>query len=53
MVMAAIDHGFRVILRADALCSISDAAHDTLLDLYRNRFSVQIETATTEAVHHR
>lgn len=49
-VMAAIDHGFRVVLPTDALCSTSDTAHDTLLDLYRDRFSVQIETTTTKAL---
>ena len=34
----------------DALCSVSDATHDALLLLYRERFSQQITTATTEEI---
>jgi hypothetical protein len=32
-----------VVLVEDALCSSSDAGHDALMTLYRNRFSEQIE----------
>ena len=49
-IMAAVDHGFRVVLPTDALCSTSDATHDALLTLYRERFSQQIQTTTTEDV---
>lgn len=49
-VMAAVDYGFRVVLPTDALCSTSDATHDALLKLYRERFSHQIEATTTEEV---
>lgn len=49
-VMAAIDLGFHVVLATDALCSVSDVTHDALLLLYRERFSQQITTATTEEV---
>jgi nicotinamidase-related amidase len=42
-VLDAIDMGFRVVLVEDALCSSSDAGHDALMTLYRNRFSEQIE----------
>ena len=49
-VMAAIDLGFRVVLPADALCSASDRTHDALMTLYRERFTHQVETTTTERV---
>jgi nicotinamidase-related amidase len=49
-VMSAIDLGFHVVLATDALCSASDATHDALLLLYRQRFSQQIATATTEEI---
>jgi nicotinamidase-related amidase len=49
-VMAAVDLGFRVVLPADALCSAKDATHDALMTLYRERFSQQIETTSTERV---
>jgi nicotinamidase-related amidase len=47
-VLGAIDHGYRVVLVSDGLCSSSDEGHDALLSLYRNRFSLQIETVTSE-----
>jgi len=49
-VMAAIDHGFRVVLPTDALCSVSDTTHEALLTLYRERFSQQVETTSTERI---
>lgn len=49
-VMSALDHGFHIVLAADALCSVSDATHDALLLLFRQRFSQQIATATTEEI---
>jgi nicotinamidase-related amidase len=49
-VMSALDLGFHVVLATDALCSASDRTHDALLLLYRERFSQQIATATTEQV---
>lgn len=49
-VMSALDLGFHVVLATDALCSVSDRTHDALLLLYRERFSQQITTATTEQV---
>ena len=49
-VLDAIDLGYRVVLATDALCSSSDATHDALLTLYRDRFSQQIEAAETEAI---
>ncbi len=47
-VLGAVDHGYRVVLVSDGLCSSSDEGHDTLLTLYRKRFSAQIETVTCE-----
>lgn len=49
-VMDAVDLGYRVVLARDALCSASDRTHDGLLDLYRQRFSQQIEVAEAEAI---
>ena len=49
-VMDAVDLGYRVVLAADALCSASDRTHDGLLDLYRQRFSQQIEVADAEVI---
>ena len=49
-VLAAVDHGYRVIIAVDALCSSTDATHDALLKLYSERFAQQIEMADTEAI---
>lgn len=49
-VMAAIDHGFRIVLPTDALCSTQDSTRDALLQLYRQRFSHQVEATTTANV---
>ncbi|HYD19178.1 MAG TPA: isochorismatase family cysteine hydrolase [Patescibacteria group bacterium] len=49
-VAGAVDLGYRVILVTDALCSSSDETHDAMLEIYANRFSMQIETVTTEAI---
>jgi nicotinamidase-related amidase len=46
-VLAAVDIGYRVILAEDALCSSSDESHDAMVDLYSNRFNIQIEVADT------
>jgi nicotinamidase-related amidase len=49
-VLDAVDLGYRVIVASDALCSVSDAAHDALMLLYRERFSQQIEVAPTQTI---
>ena len=49
-VLDAVDHGYRVVLAVDALCSSSDQTHDALMTLYQNRFSEQIETAQSEEI---
>ncbi len=47
-VLAAVDHGYRVVLVTDAICSSSDEGHDALMQMYTRRFDVQIELATVE-----
>lgn len=49
-VLGAVDLGYRVVLATDALCSSSDATHDALMTLYRNRFGQQIETADSDSI---
>jgi nicotinamidase-related amidase len=49
-VMAAVDRGLRIVLPTDALCRARDKTHDALLTLYRERFSLQIQTTCTERV---
>jgi nicotinamidase-related amidase len=49
-VLGAVDHGFRVVLAGDALCSSTDETHDALLKLYHDRFGQQIEVADTDAI---
>ena len=49
-VMDAVDHGYRVVLATDAVCSSSDQTHDALMTLYHNRFAEQIETVESEEV---
>jgi nicotinamidase-related amidase len=47
-VLGAVDHGYRVILPLDAVCSSSDEGHDDLTDFYQRRLNYQIETVSTE-----
>jgi nicotinamidase-related amidase len=49
-VLGAVDRGFRVIIVTDAICSSSDEGHDALLEVYRRRYSEQIETAGAEEI---
>jgi nicotinamidase-related amidase len=49
-VLGAIDRGFRVVLVTDAICSSADQTHDALMELYRSRFSEQVEAVTAEEV---
>ena len=46
-VLGAVDRGYRVIVVANAICSSSDAGHDALMTLYRERFAEQIETVSS------
>jgi nicotinamidase-related amidase len=49
-VLDAVDLGYRVVVASDALCSVSDEAHDNLLQLFGGRFQQQIEVASSEAI---
>jgi nicotinamidase-related amidase len=49
-VLGAVDRGYRVVIVDDAICSSSDEGHDALLNLYRDRFSEQIETISSQAL---
>lgn len=48
--LAAIDHGYHVIVATDAVCSSADPGHEAALRLYRDRFSQQMQAMTTEAI---
>ncbi len=49
-VLGAIDLGHRVIVATDAVCSSADATHDAMLEIYDNRFGMQVETAEVEEI---
>ena len=49
-VLGAVDRGFRVVLVTDAICSSADQTHDALMELYRSRFSEQVEAVTMHEV---
>lgn len=49
-VLGAVDHGYRVIVVSDAICSSADATHDAMVDIYHQRFGLQIEVADTDTV---
>jgi nicotinamidase-related amidase len=48
--LGAVDHGIRVVIVRDAICSSSDAGHDALLTIYQGRYSEQIEIADAETI---
>jgi len=49
-IMDAIDNGYRVTVVTDAICSSSDACHEALLTLYRERFSIQLGLAKSAEI---
>src|SRR3569623_1256106 len=49
-VLGAIDHGYRVIIASDAICSSADATHDAMQAIYRSRFGMQVETASASEI---
>jgi nicotinamidase-related amidase len=49
-VLDAVDHGYRVIVVRDAVCSSSDEGHEALLQLYHRRYSEQVETADMQEI---
>jgi nicotinamidase-related amidase len=42
-VLGAIDLGYRVIVATDAICSSADPPHDAAVDLYHQRYGMQVE----------
>jgi nicotinamidase-related amidase len=49
-VLGSVDRGYRTVVVTDAVCSSVDKTHDALMELYRTRFSEQIEAVTLEEV---
>jgi nicotinamidase-related amidase len=49
-IMGAVDRGYRVVVATDAICSSSDMMHEALMNLYRQRFSEQIEVADSDTI---
>jgi nicotinamidase-related amidase len=49
-VIGAVDWGFRVILVTDALCSSANETHDSMMNIYMNRFGQQVECVLTETL---
>lgn len=49
-VLGAIDRGFRTIIVTDAICSSADQTHDALMELYRSRFSEQVEVVEMKEI---
>ncbi|MEJ5023018.1 isochorismatase family cysteine hydrolase [Ochrobactrum vermis] len=46
--LGAVDLGYRTILVSDAVCSVSDQAHDAVIALCHERFSEQRELVRTD-----
>lgn len=49
-VLGGVDHGYRIVLVTDALCSSCDEAHDALMVMYKMRYRHQVHTLTTAEV---
>jgi nicotinamidase-related amidase len=49
-VLDAVDLGYHVVLVTDGVCSVSDEGHDSLMGLYTQRFSEQIEAVDSASV---
>ncbi len=49
-VLGAVDLGYRVVLVQDAVCSKSDESHDSMLELFGNRYRQHVEVGTAEEV---
>jgi nicotinamidase-related amidase len=50
MVLGAVDLGFRTVLVQDAVCSRSDESHDSMLELFGNRYGQHVEVGTVAEV---
>lgn len=44
-VLGAVDLGYRIVLVRDAVCSASDEAHDSMLELFGHRYGQHVEVA--------
>ncbi len=49
-VLGAVDLGYRTVLVQDAVCSSSDQSHDSMLELFGNRYRQHVEVATAAEV---
>lgn len=49
-VMGAIDLGYRVVVVKDAIWSSADETHDKIVDLYCERFQLQLEAADMDVI---
>ena len=49
--LGAVDHGYRVVVLSDGVCSGEDGTHDASLKLLGDTFSVQLALQTTEECH--
>ncbi|WP_245442110.1 cysteine hydrolase family protein [Mesorhizobium hawassense] len=48
--LGAIDFGFRTVLAADAICSTSDEAYESILRLFTKRYSHHVEVAPVDEI---
>ena len=49
-VLGAVDLGYRTVLVQDAVCSSSDESHDSMLELFGNRYGQHVEVGTAAEV---
>ncbi len=49
-ISGAVDLGYRVIVVDDAVCSSTDFSHDSILNVYRQRYSMQIDIVKTSEI---
>jgi nicotinamidase-related amidase len=49
-VLGAVDFGYRVIVPSDALCSSDDTTYDSIMTVFKKRFSIQIECYDTQKI---
>jgi nicotinamidase-related amidase len=49
-VLGAVDLGYRTVLVQDAVCSSSDESHDSMLELFGNRYGQHVEVSTAAEV---
>lgn len=49
-VIGGMDLGYRMIIATDAICSSADETHEAAIEVYRNRFGMQIEVAEVHEI---